>query len=72
MPLARFVLVVVLVILAAAVTVWVGAFWTAAVQYPRAGTLVAIPVALFAYVIVRVVWDRARSAGDKHYDRIEK
>ena len=72
MPLARLVLILVLVIIAAAVTVWLGALFAATVQHPLVGGPTAILVALFAYVVIRVVWDRVRSAEDRHYDRIEK
>lgn len=72
MPLARLVLILVLVIVAAGLTVWLGALVASAVQYPMSGMLAAIPFALAAYVILRIVRDRARSAEDSHYDRIEK
>ncbi len=72
MPIARFVLIVVLVIVAAAATVWLGALLAAAVDAPLVGLLAAIPAVLVAYVVVRVVWDRVRSGDDGHYDRIEK
>ena len=72
MPLAPLVLVMVLVITAAAVTVGLGALISAAFELPGLGLLSAIPVALVAYVLVRVIGDRVRSAEDRHYDRIEK
>ena len=72
MPLARFVLIVILVIVAAAVTVWLGALLAASVQSPLLGIAAAIPAALLAYVVVRVVLDRVRNGEDRHYDRIEK
>ena len=72
MPLARFVLIVVLVVVAAAVTVWLGAIFAAAIQMPALGLLAAIPAALVAYVLARVIWDRVSSAEDRRYDRIEK
>jgi membrane protein implicated in regulation of membrane protease activity len=72
MPLARLVLIVVVVILAAAVTVALGAFLAAALEMPAAGLGAAIPVALAAYVVARVIGDRVRSEEDRHYDRIER
>ena len=72
MPLARLALILILVIAAAAVTVWLGALFAAAVQHPLVGVPTAIVAALFAYVVARVIWDRVRSAEDRHYDRIEK
>ncbi len=72
MPLARFVLIVVLVVVAAAMTVWLGALLAVAVNAPLVGLLSAIPAALVAYVVVRVIWDRMRSGDDRRYDRIRK
>ena len=72
MPLARFALIVVLVIAAAAVTVALGALIAASFELPAVGLAVASPVALVAYLLARVIWDRMRSAEDRHYDRIEK
>jgi membrane protein implicated in regulation of membrane protease activity len=72
MPLARFVLIVVLVITAAGLTVWLGALLAAAVQHPLVGIVTTIPAVLVAYVVVRVVWDRMTSGEDSHYDRIDK
>jgi membrane protein implicated in regulation of membrane protease activity len=72
MPLARFVLIVVLVIVAAGVTVALGALLAATVQVPALGFAAAIPAALIAYVVVRVVLDRVRSPEDRRYDRIER
>lgn len=72
MPLSRLVLILVLVVAAAAVTVWIGALVAAAVQHPLVGISAAVPAALIAYVIARVIWDRLGSAEDRHYDRIEK
>lgn len=72
MPLARFVLILVLVVVAAAATVALGAFLTAASLHPGIGLLTAVPLALLAYVVVRVIRERMASAEDSHYDRIEK
>lgn len=72
MPLARFVLIVVLVVVAAALTVWLGALLAAAVNAPLVGLAAAIPAALVGYVLVRVIWDRVRSSDDRRYDRVEK
>lgn len=71
MPLDKFVLILVLVILAAGVTVWLAALLLASFQIPGAG-LALIPAALVAYVVWRVISDRLRSAEDDHYDNIEK
>jgi len=71
MPLDKFVLLLVLVIAAAAVTVWVAGLALAAIQVPWAGA-VFIPAALVAYVVWRVVADRLRNREDDHYDQIDK
>ncbi len=72
MPLARLVLILVVVIAAAAVTVALGVALAAAVELPATGLLVAAPVALVGYVLVRVIGERVRSAEDTRYDRIER
>ncbi len=71
MPLDKFVLLLVLVVAAAAVTVWVGTLVLAAIQVPWAG-VAFIPAALVAYVVWRVVADRLRNREDDHYDQIDK
>ncbi|SPJ23710.1 hypothetical protein [Palleronia abyssalis] len=66
MPLDRFVLILVLVILAAGITVWLGTIVFAGISQPWILSLL-IPAALIAYVVVRVIRDRM-AEGDK-YDR---
>ena len=72
MPLDRFVLILVIVLAAGAVTVWLGWLLMAAVAIPDYGWLIFVPVALVAAVAARVVIDRMRYKDDNHYDRIEK
>lgn len=72
MPLSRFVLIVVIVISAAALTVALGVLIAASFELPAIGLAVAIPVALVGYVLVRVIADRVQSREDGHYDRIER
>ncbi|NRA99265.1 MAG: hypothetical protein HRU32_05490 [Rhodobacteraceae bacterium] len=72
MPLDRFVLILVIVLAAGAVTVWLGWLLMAAVAIPDYGWLIFVPVALVAVVAARVVIDRIRNKDDNHYDRIEK
>ena len=71
MPLDRFVLLLVLVVAAAAITVWVASLAMAAMHVPWAGAAF-IPAALVAYVVWRVVADRLRNREDDHYDQIDK
>lgn len=71
MPLDRFVLILVVVVIAAGITVWLATMALAAFQIPG-GWLVFIPAALVGYVVWRVIADRLNSAEDDHYDHIEK
>lgn len=71
MPLDRFVLILVVVIGAAALTVWVATMVAAAVQFPL-GWFALVPAMLVAYVAWRVIEERLKSAEDDHYDGIEK
>lgn len=72
MPLDKFVLIVVCVIVAAGVTVWLGSMVAAAVQFPALGWAAILPVVLIGYVAWRVISDRLSSAEDDHYDNVEK
>ena len=72
MPLDRFVLIVVAVIVAAAMTVWIAAALSAVLAFPGWSMLALIPVALVAYVLVRVIAERAGSEEDDRYDRVER
>jgi membrane protein implicated in regulation of membrane protease activity len=71
MPLDRLVLILVLVIIAAGITVWVAALALAAFEIPGV-SFAFIPAALVGYVVWRVISDRLHSAEDDHYDKIEK
>jgi len=71
MPLDKLVLILVLVIIAAGVTVWLAAVAFAVFEVPGAG-FAFIPALLVGYVVWRVVSDRLKSAEDDHYDKIEK
>ncbi len=73
MPLDRLVLLVLIVLAAAGATIWVG--WLFLVTFgvsPMVGLGFAIPTALVAYILWRVIADRIGDAEDDHYDRIEK
>ena len=72
MPLDKFVLILVSVVAAAAVTVWVGTLVMASLQVPVAGWLMFIPAMLVGYVVWRVIADRLGNSEDDHYDSIEK
>jgi membrane protein implicated in regulation of membrane protease activity len=71
MPLDKFVLILVVVIGAAALTIWIATLIAASVQVPL-GWLVLVPASLVAYIVWRVIADRLGNADDDHYDRIEK
>ena len=73
MPLERLALLLIIVIVAAGATIWVG--WLLMVTVgvsPWAGMAFAVPTALIAYVIVRVIAERLSNKEDDHYDGIEK
>ena len=70
MPLDRLVLLLVIVVLGAMATVWVGAVLAASVHLPG-GLLLLIPAALVAYVVVRVIAERMRDRDDDRYDGME-
>lgn len=72
MPLDKLVLILVCVVIAAGVTVWVGASLAAAIQLPGVGLAALIPAALVGYVVWRVIAERLSNSEDDHYDNIEK
>jgi F0F1-type ATP synthase assembly protein I len=72
MPLDRFVLILVLVVIAAGVTVWLATMAAAALEFGAGAWFGFIPAALVGYVVWRVVSDRLSNREDDHYDRIEK
>ncbi|HBZ44449.1 MAG TPA: hypothetical protein DEO85_10420 [Maritimibacter sp.] len=71
MPLEKFVLILVVVIAAAGLTVWVGTWIAASMQFPL-GWIAIVPIALLAYIAWRVLAERLNNSDDDHYDRIEK
>lgn len=72
MPLDKLVLILVIVIVAAGATVFLGAWIMASSTLPWLGLGMAIPVGLLAYIVLRVVRDRLTNSDDDHYDRVEK
>lgn len=72
MPLDKLVLILVCVVIAAGLTLWLGALVLATVQIPGLGIGVMILAALVGYVVWRVIAERLSSREDDHYDRIEK
>ncbi|MEM8850806.1 MAG: hypothetical protein AAGE03_12320 [Pseudomonadota bacterium] len=70
MPLDRFVLIIVIVLVAAGATIWLGALVATAVAIPL-GWLAILPAAIAAFILWRVVADRVTSAEDDHYDRMK-
>ncbi|SLN46407.1 hypothetical protein AQS8620_01918 [Aquimixticola soesokkakensis] len=71
MPLDRFVLILIVVIVAAGASIWVASLITVTLTTPFA-LLVMIPTGLVAYVVLRVIEERVTSKEDSHYDRIQK
>ncbi|APE43271.1 hypothetical protein BOO69_07450 [Sulfitobacter alexandrii] len=73
MPLERLVLILIAVIAAAGATLWLGWLLLVAVGVsPWAGMTLAVPTALVAYIVARVIGERLSNREDDHYDRIEK
>lgn len=72
MPLDRFVLILVLVVVAAGFTVWLASAVFTALQVSAAGWFALVPALLVGYVVWRVIADRLGSKEDDHYDQIEK
>lgn len=72
MPLDKFVLILVIVLAAAALTVTLGSLFLASFTIPGPGWLIFVPVILVAYIALRVLIDRISNKEDSHYDRIEK
>ncbi len=72
MPLDKLVLILVIVVIAAGITVWLGTMAAAAMQLGGATWAVFVPAALVAYVVWRVIADRVGNREDDHYDNIEK
>ncbi len=71
MPLDKLMLILVLVILSAGFTILVAAVIQTSLAYP-VGWAIAIPIALVAYVVARVVLQRLGNRDDDHYDRIDR
>jgi membrane protein implicated in regulation of membrane protease activity len=69
MPLDRFVLMLFIVLIAAGVTVWLGAVIAASFTLPF-GVVALLPAALVGYVAWRVIAERLRNADDDHYDKM--
>lgn len=72
MPLDRLVLILVCVVVAAGLTIWLGALLAATVSVPVIGLAVLVPVGLIAFILWRVIAERLTNREDDHYDRIEK
>lgn len=72
MPLDRFVLILVTVIAAAALTVGIAVWIEALFDVPALALGSAIPGLLFGYIAWRVIAERLRSSEDDHYDRIPR
>lgn len=72
MPLDRFVLLLILVVVAAGVTVGLGAMLAGGLAAPGLALAVSLPIGLIAYVIIRIVIERMKNSEDDHYDHIER
>lgn len=72
MPMEKLLLILVIVIAAAGATVFLGAWLSASGALPALGLATAVPIALMAYVLVRVIRDRLRDAAHDPYDKVSK
>ncbi|AXI46424.1 hypothetical protein C1J03_10530 [Sulfitobacter sp. SK012] len=70
MPLDRLVLILVCVLIAAAVTVWVGTLVFVSFEFPVM-SVALIPIALVAYIVVRVIVQRIGNKTEDHYDGMD-
>ena len=72
MSLDRLVLILILVTVAAGLTVFVASFLAAAIELPALGMAVSIPILLVGYVLWRVIADRLTSREDDRYDHVDR
>lgn len=72
MPLDRLVLILILVVVAAGLTILAGAVVVAAFELPALGAALSIPILLVGYVLWRVIAERMASRDDDRYDRIDR
>ncbi|MEM9795490.1 MAG: hypothetical protein AAF919_03315 [Pseudomonadota bacterium] len=70
MRLDRFVLILLIVLVAAGATLWLAALIASTFVVPGAA-LAILPVLLVAFVAFRIIRDRMTSREDDHYDRME-
>lgn len=73
MPLDKLVLILVSVIAAAGATIYVASLLVVGTSLnPMLALGMFIPLALVAYICVRVIADRVNNKEDDHYDSIER
>lgn len=73
MPLDKLVLILVSVIAAAGATIYVASLLVVGTSLnPMVALGMFIPLALVAYICVRVIADRVKNKEDDHYDSIER
>lgn len=73
MPLDKLVLILVSVIAAAGATIYVASLLIVGTSInPTLAIGMFIPIALVAYICVRVISDRVKNKEDDHYDTIER
>lgn len=70
MPLAKFVLILLAAMAAAALTVAAAVFVSASIEVPLIGATLALPALLVIWIVWRVIADRLQSREDDHYDRV--
>ncbi|MCR8826657.1 hypothetical protein [Pseudosulfitobacter koreensis] len=70
MPLDRLVLIIVCVIAAAGATIWLALLVLATFTVPQVGVAL-LPVALIAYVLIRLIRERVGNPTEDHYDNMD-
>jgi membrane protein implicated in regulation of membrane protease activity len=68
MPFIRLISMLLIVVVSAGLTVWLGSTLSAATQTPWAGWGVLVAVTLVAYLAWRVVYDRTSTRGGDRPD----
>ncbi|WP_299817283.1 hypothetical protein [uncultured Jannaschia sp.] len=71
MPLDRFALILVVVVLAAGATIWLAAIVKASAVAPLA-SVALLPVLPVAYLVWRVISERRANREDDRYDRMDR
>ncbi len=70
MPIDRLVLIIVCVIAAAGASIWLALLVLATFTVPQVA-IVLLPIALIAYVMIRLIRERVGNPTEDHYDKMD-